>query len=492
MFSILVSPYYKLKGLLFDYKQPILYTTGTATAVLLYLGYKKYKPLIISLRNDLHMMNKLASDMYSSDQSAKQYQLIQRYIHNCNVSDLTLKNFAQQTRLDLTNKFDVDSIRNKLTANKQSATATVESQSSSTVQHDITLWNEFAIASYARIVSTIYCIALLNVLIKVQLSIVSRYVVTDNLQSTTSQLPSIPGLTAGNPSTLHSTPLPSNIPLPASTLEELNKHYFSLTAHLQSTGLQLLTQIINTIVTQQLSHRQLTDRLTYSQLCELFDKIKQQVDVDAGSYNFTINNEPQQPNTPFISYLFPSDTDLAVLLSHMTFSDNKHSATATQRLKEMTHETKMILNSTDFVNSLYESIQIGFTTLYAQLELNTFSDTTTQITFASSITKMIKLFNIILPAGEMDSSPLLQGLSMQPQLISVPPPNTLAASTSTPTLQYTLLQQMCQVIFFPLNQLVVLQNKLNETYINTQQQAQLQLHQQSTLHSRSAQLELMS
>ena len=444
MFSSLLTPYYKLRQVYSENRRVVLTTVTVSSCVAAYYAYKKYKPLYISLRNDLKLMNKLASDMYTNDQQSKQQQLIQRFIHNCTVSDVTLKNFALQTRIDLINKYDIDTVKQQLRSNKD-------------------LWYTFSTLSISRCISTVYCIVLLNCLIKIQLSIVSRYVVNDNLTTSTPSLPSIPGLTpSSDTATSTPTPLPAVQPLPALTLEELNKHYFSFSAHLQSTGLQSLCHIIQSIVQQQIQHIQLNDKLSYTQLIQVITSIKQRVDTEAANISF--NTSSSNSNTPFQSYLFPNDSDLDVMLSHMTFNDNKYSTVATTRLREMIYETKLILDNIDFTNALYECIDICFNEVYKLIQhdfyTNDISDNN-MIPFATIVVKFVKLFDQLLPEHNINESPLLSILSMQP-------------TTNTNIIQYTQLHQLCQVIFFPLNQLSVLQGKLNDTYKQQLQQQRQQ------------------
>lgn len=181
----LLVPYDKLRDFIRSHKKLLMYSAGAVGVVSSYYLYKRIQPLYTSLRSDLRLMSKISKDMAESEYNSRQIQLLQRFLHNCTVADVTVRNFAIQTRSDLIQRFDVDLVRKKLASNKGTKRS----------ENELELWNEFKVISYTRTVSAVYCISLLNLLIKLQLSIVSRYVLHDNLaQNPTMQLPSLPFL----------------------------------------------------------------------------------------------------------------------------------------------------------------------------------------------------------------------------------------------------------------------------------------------------------
>lgn len=471
----ILYPYRRVKELIQQNRRIVLLSSLTCGSICTYYAYKRYKPVYDNLRNDLKLMTQLAEEMYNNDISNQQNILVQRYIHNCNVSDITLRNFAAQIRTELNNRFDVDSIRKKLADNKKQSQQQSQSQLQATsqdnttttdnnsmtqsqTQNDLTLWNEFKNAAYSRAISCIYAISLLNALVRVQLSIVSRYVTNDNNNSSSnsmSSLPSIPFITPSNNTTTRQSPLPDVKPLPATVLEQLNKHYFSLSAHLQSTGLQALMHIIHSIVNTQLNKVQLNDIYTHNELSSLISDIRHQIDIEAGNFNFSYNNQ-QAYRTPFISYLWPNQLDIEQLLQHMTFATNnndiQYEQLARDRLYEMIYETRMVLNSNDFQSALFESVDIGFKLLDQQFN-DAFNNQIQKISFASTIVRMRSIYNTFLPEQNIESSLLLQALSLNNQNIN----NINNISTS-------MMNVLCQIIFFPLNQITALQSKLQQYY----------------------------
>lgn len=167
IFSTVMSPYHHLRSAISHHRRTVQLLCAISAVGGSYYLYKRFKPLYTSLRNDLKMMEKITREMAQSEAESQQVQLLQRFVHNLQVSDVTLRNFSSQIRLDLIQRYDVDQVRKKLAASKGQAKGSEELQ----------LWSEFTVISYTRTIATIYAIALLNTLIKVQLSVVSRYVV---------------------------------------------------------------------------------------------------------------------------------------------------------------------------------------------------------------------------------------------------------------------------------------------------------------------------
>jgi hypothetical protein len=64
-------------------------------------------------------MERISKEMSESERIEEENNFIHRFVHNLSVGDVTLRNFAIQTRGDLVRRFDVESVRKQLASNKR-------------------------------------------------------------------------------------------------------------------------------------------------------------------------------------------------------------------------------------------------------------------------------------------------------------------------------------------------------------------------------------
>ncbi len=272
------------------HRRSLLIAGGVGAASVCAWAYWRFKPMYDQLRAELRLMERMASDMNDTQPSnnctthgqtcaARDTQLpcltallhsalltaarcslcvccgslLHRFHHNLSVGDMTLRNFATAVKADIAAHFNVEAIRAQIkrtsTAHtiqppltQQPLTASVvvvqsEEQRERDKQHDLDKWNEFKYAGFARTVCAVYAIALLHAIIKLQLSVVSRYVLVEQTKSTRSA-PSLRRRLCPPSSSPRSslTPLAQPASLGGLMSEVVNKCYFGVSEWAQRTG----------------------------------------------------------------------------------------------------------------------------------------------------------------------------------------------------------------------------------------------------------------
>ena len=361
--------------------------------------------------------------------------LIQRIEHNLTVGDFTLRQYASQLRSQLTTRFDVDSIRSRLKKSGQQQANNGGSTGGDKSEDQLALWDEFKTAGFARTISAIYIIALVHALVKVQVSIVSRYVLFDQqAQAARAEAEQAAGI---NPAT--SLPSPSThptgsaaaaapggpIPPPGFSLpgsqnllspqacEEVNRIFFSLSKHAISIGSGQLFDAVSSIVRMELAAQPVTQLVSAETVKELLTRIRSRLNTDAlgleckegneakhtsptsssttnaatsmGSVDdfnaFTINGTThstlfQPAASLYARYLLPPPSTMnSLITSPSTFpqSDPATSSLSSFRLAEMIAETSVLLSSEAFASTLEISIKATMDELQRQLIEATFT-----------------------------------------------------------------------------------------------------------------------
>ena len=321
--------------------------------------------------------------------------LIHRLEHNLTVGDVTLRQFAQQVRKDVSHtlahteahtslsysndtalilrlimcfcmlqlmaRFDVDEIRSRL---KKS------SSSSSRSASDYLLWDEFKVAGFSRTLSALYVLCMLHALIKLQLSIVSRYVLFDQQAQQQRQeqeqaaAQQGQGQAPGAPPSITATPLPAF--LPPAVCEEVNRVYFSLSRHAQSVGAGQLADHVATLVRQELAPwKALAGQVTRVEMQTALGAIHERVQKEALGLESKQDMESQSAESSesgasaagasaastvytstqtYVRFLLPNSAGLASLASSTTFPDPTVNNMASFRLAEMVAETNAVVN----------------------------------------------------------------------------------------------------------------------------------------------------
>ena len=208
---------------------------------------------------------------------------------------MTLRNFATAIKADIAAHFNVEAIRAQI---KRTSTAALTSQSpthnndesaSSTVvvqseeqrerekQHDLDKWNEFKYTGFARTISAVYAITILHAIIKLQLSVVSRYVLVDQTKSTlSSSSTSLSSSSSPDPSL---TPLQQPATLGGVMSEVVNKCYFGVSEWAQRDGLRRLMDVVEAAVRVEMSGWELNAQCSREDVELMMARIRQRVDV---------------------------------------------------------------------------------------------------------------------------------------------------------------------------------------------------------------------
>ena len=442
------------------HRRHLLIGAASGAGVVLAYAYVRFKPMYDQIRAELKMMEKLAADMHTGE--AAQQQLLHRFNHNLSVCDQTLRNFAAQAKTDIAARFDVVAIRAQIKrASLPPSTAAASAPSSSSSlspsdeqsarerAHDLSKWNEFKLAGFSRTLTALYSVTLLHALIKVQLSIVSRYVLTEQ-QSTTSSTPQRGAL----------GPVPT---LGAAMTEEVNRAYFGLSEWSQREGLKEVADAVEEAVRGEMTRWELNANCSKEDIQMMLVHIRHRLDDEvvaakarpAGDDDAKYSSLPPSAS-PFLPFIYPPPAVIESKLNSMelqlreaaqtaisssstspssptsspppalpTSSPSALTNLAGSRLHEMAAETLSVLHSETFATAVQSSLSSAFDLLLSSL-LSSLPTNGTAMPFASVMVKMMKLFDALLPeAGG--------GLY-----------DVLRANVQ--------VREMCEVIYFPMDE----------------------------------------
>ena len=270
-------------------------------------------------------------------------------------------------------RFDVDEIRSRL---KKSSSSSGRSAS------DYLLWDEFKVAGFSRTLASLYVMCMLHALIKLQLSIVSRYVLFDQqAQQQRQEAEAAEQLQRGGQPAAPAAPDASGPPtfLPPAVCEEVNRVYFSLSRHAQSVGAAQLADHIASLVRQELAPwKALAGQVTRPELQAALQHIQDRVQSEALGLESKTEMEAQSgepsegsasaagasaattvytsPNSAtYVRFLLPTSAGLSALVGSTSFPDPHINNMASFRLAEMVAETNAVINSGAFQCALVAS-----------------------------------------------------------------------------------------------------------------------------------------
>ena len=260
-------------------------------------------------------------------------------------------------------------------------------------ESDYQLWGEFKVAGFSRTLSALYTICLLHALIKVQLSVVSRYVLFDQqaqqqrqeqeaaaregqqppTQQQNAMQPQQSGDAAGSSAAggpgAPGFPAPPAF-MPPAVCEEINRLYFSLSRHGQSVGAAQLADHVEALVRHELTPwRELTALVSEAELHSALRRIQERVEREAlGLESKTevearANAEEEEQlsgaasaagasasstvftsTQAYVRFLLPNSAGLSNLVSSTNFPDPAVNNMASFRLAEMVAETNAVVN----------------------------------------------------------------------------------------------------------------------------------------------------
>jgi len=468
----LLTPFRAVGDFVGRHKKKVLGGSAIALGLGGYYVYKKVKPIIDDIRKQIKLMESLEGQR-NNDKPARKQMLAQRFQHSMKVGDVTLRSFLAQTREQLTREFDLDLLRSKMKKK--------EGNEKERTEADFAQWDTFKLWGFARSFSAVYCVCLLNALIKIQLSIVSRYVLTDS-----AAFPNVESR-AG--------------------LDAVNKRFFALSEYAQTKGLAKLSQLCLAVVTQVMSRWQLGMMCSAQEMQEMISEIRRGVEFKLKSADRAFSppsmeesKEEGPQEDDLVSFLFPPWADLEAQIarefaasesaassasasastSALTPSPSTLGSTASGaavvgdsspqsarfaviRFAEMVAEAKMILTSKDFSNAVQSSFSCAFELVASEMQIvfkpkaaakdpaaaaaaAAPADVPVPAPFPNVMIRMAKLFNIVYPeSAESPPTALMQSLAALKPLMDVcsvvympleisldPTPNDLSVLASQP------------------------------------------------------------
>ena len=370
---------------------------------------------------------------------------------------MTLRNFAAGVKADIAAHFNVEGIRAQI---KRTSTAPSSSDNGSGAvvvqseeqrerekQHDLDKWNEFKVAGFARTVSAIYAIAILHAIIKVQLSVVSRYVLVDQAKNTLSSSSPV-SLSASSSPDPSLTPLSQPVTLGGLMTEVVNKCYFGVSEWAQQEGLRQLMGVVEEAVRVEMSGWELNAQCSREDVEMMMIRIRQRVDIiitqradapadsndsssssgasvssSSSSSSFSAPLPVLSPAIPvsFSSFLYPPASTLESKLDSFQpqFRDAARQSVntdpaaggitgigstalavkASERLEDMVGETVALLHSRVFNDVVAASVASAMGVLGSGVVASfpSVGGVGVPLPFASVMVKCIKLFDVLLP-----------------------------------------------------------------------------------------------
>ena len=424
-------------------------------------------------------------------------RLLHRFHHNLSVGDITLRNFATAVKADIAAHFHVEALRAQISrtstapapqpAEGGEVVVQSEEQRERERQHDLDKWNAFRLAGVARTVSALYAAALLHAIIKVQLSVVSRYVLVDQTKQTLSSTGGVSSLTGSSDASL--TPLTQPATLGGVMSEVVNKCYFGVSEWAQKDGLRQLMDAVEEAVRVEMSCWELSAQCSREDVELMTVRIRQRVDViisqqadaaydssDTSSTSSASSSSTSSsssnplpvlsPATPvsYASFLYPPASTLESKLDSFLpqlrdaakqavnadpaaggiggIGSTALSLKAAERLEGMVGETVALLHSRAFNDVAAASLQSAMAVLASSVVafFPSAGGAAARLPFASVMVKSIKQFDVLLPddATSGGGSALLDALAADERV-----------------------KEMCSVIYLPMDEHG--QNILNTT-----------------------------
>lgn len=363
---------------------------------------------------------------------------------------MTLRNFATAVKADIAAHFNVEAIRAQI---KRTSTAPLTDSTASTAvvvqseeqrerdkQHDLDKWSEFKYAGFARTVSALYAITVLHAIIKVQLSVVSRYVLVDQTKNTLSSANSASS-SSSDPAL---TPLSQPATLGGVMSEVVNKCYFGVSEWAQREGLRRLMDVVEAAVRVEMAGWELNAQCSREDVELMVVRIRQRVDVnisqraeavdgDSDSSSSSVPSSSSSsssaplpvlsPVTPvsYASFLYPPastlDDKLESFLPQLRDVAKQAANTeaaaggisgigstalalkASERLEDMVGETVALLQSRVFNDVVAASVASAMAVLSSAVVASfpSAGGLGVRLPFASVMVKCIKLFDVLLP-----------------------------------------------------------------------------------------------
>lgn len=365
-----------------------------------YVVYK-FKPKLDEFWKQYKMFKALEAQMKSSpsaEQQALRRELNDKMERNMRVGDSLVKNFCASARTSIDEIFPIEQLRATM---KKSA-------SGKRTAEDLSAFQKFNQWAFARTIVGVYAVCILHFLVKVQLSVVSRYVSTDESILAASAAPLPPSSSTAVAGVTPSLPATDALAHKAAA-DQINTIFLNFAEFAARGGLTLLCDAVFQVVVSATSDIQLNQPITPQQLSALFATVRTELDKQ-----------------DLMRFCLPEEKDALTALSTLPVPSTNVPLDGKTRLIRMWSELRQVLRTQSAKSVLQQSIDEAFDSLAKEIQpaWSVEPEIKETVPFVNLAARVAKVFPVLLTA---ETSWLVQQLSNQ---------------TSVP--------QLCSVIFFPL------------------------------------------
>jgi len=343
--------------------------------------------------------------------TTRQMQVKQRLDNNLRIAESTLIDFAYRNiRQQLSTIFDLAPLQAGL---KDRAGG-----------HNVDLWSEFNVKGCARTLTSVYSVCFLDLLLKLQLSIISRYTMED----------------------------------PGQSVNEANMIFMNLSRYLQTDGLKLLATEIELKIKDALGKWTLQSPCSFADFSTIISSFRDSFEAASREVISSKENEKkhfteqfspsssQQHSPPFADFIFPPPSvfqyptppragsapaeqqvarNMLASSPYLLNSNGQPLLTGPGtvpnmvRLAEMVEELRSLLRTPSLQRTLQATLNAAFRALENEVQV---IFNTPKLPFAKVITRLVKVFEVFFPSQSSEPSSLFKAISNLPatnQLCSV-------------------------------------------------------------------------
>lgn len=323
-----------LRAMLWEHKKKVAVVAVAAGG---YFAYTKIRPMVQEVRDMFKMMEKMEEEMKGGP-AARQQAAAQRFAHHMRVSNQTLRELSvRNSRPRLEEHFGVAAIRAGLKGADGS--------------HNLALWDQFKEAGLARSVAAVYATCLLDAVMKIQLSVISRHVLVDGEEGSS----------------------------------EANRCFMGVFQHAQGAGLVELAGVVREVVRDASSQLSLGTQVTFSDVATLLGDVRVGVERRLG----LLDRAAGGPPPAFLDLVFPppgalevpaeperppqppaaaSDDPLAAMAAAAASAGPSQQLSSRAKLAEMVEECRLLLLTESFARALGSSLNAAFGAVLERLQ----------------------------------------------------------------------------------------------------------------------------
>lgn len=405
MLSTICFPFQKLRQIIKRNPRTSLIASLSLAGVSSYWIYTKVQPAITEIYNALKMMEDMDAGMKVGP--AQRWE--EGFLLCLEISRTTMHGCGVELRNQILKIFDLKSIQKTL--KQQSKGSRDES--------DYEMWHQFKVIGFAQTFAPLYCLSLLNFLIKIQVSIVQRY-------------------NADDPSKK-----PSN---------EAFKAYLSTSRYFLTEGVAVLCNRIKAAIEQcPAFDTDLKDKWTLEMLQNATNVVR--ADIES-----VFQEDQDESYDHFLNQvLFPwSSAEGCFSMKKLTDQDIIF-------LDEIIAETSMLLRKPVFRAILRKSLDSCFEVYLDVMQRNLFVEINDEVRLAKLIGPTVKVFNVLLPPSPSPPAPA--------QMLHATPRRKSSSQVHSQDLLEILhglveVHDFCRVIYFPMD--VEIRNASEKDAITTE------------------------